>query len=320
MAKGLNHYSLNQMYEMEYKELVQAIETTLFDAWDSKESYEYLLSNGEGHSCIHSGKSEEELARRLINTKSISGASCFETPEDAQDKIVCALLEKKNEIAKWLQKDWRETSAEDYRRMSFSVDMRNSDPAGYGFDEHFREKTTGAVRIVLERDKPLSHAFSKGCPCGFYIVTAYPDLNHPSAQFTGRQFSAEELANDISGSENPLKKTETYFRERGPERGLETFVRFVPADDAHPDSLKIKTRCDNYDICGYMACGKMHMKLIQDNKATKLNEFELATRYPKVAQYLAQIRNVYRKFSRGEKLEVSSPLKDQPKKAFEYDK
>lgn len=48
MAKGLNHYSLNQMYEMEYKELVQAIETTLFDAWDSKESYEYLLSNGEG--------------------------------------------------------------------------------------------------------------------------------------------------------------------------------------------------------------------------------------------------------------------------------
>jgi len=84
--------------------------------------------------------------------------------------------------------------------------------------------------------------------------------------------------------------------------------------------LKIKTRCDNYDICGYMACGKMHMKLIQDNKATKLTEFELATRYPKVAQYLTQIRNVYRKFSRGEKLEVSSPLKDQPKKAFEYDK
>lgn len=25
MAKGLNHYSLNQMYEMEYKELVQAM-------------------------------------------------------------------------------------------------------------------------------------------------------------------------------------------------------------------------------------------------------------------------------------------------------
>lgn len=65
MTKGLDHYSLNQIYEMEYKELVRAIETTLFDAWDSKESYEYLLSNGEGHSCIHSGKSEEELARRL---------------------------------------------------------------------------------------------------------------------------------------------------------------------------------------------------------------------------------------------------------------
>ena len=101
MTKGLNHYSLNQIYKMEYKELVRAIETTLFDAWDSKESYEYLLSNREGHSCIHSGKSEEELARRLINNKSISGASCFETPEDAQDKIVCALLEKKNEIAKY---------------------------------------------------------------------------------------------------------------------------------------------------------------------------------------------------------------------------
>lgn len=56
MTKGLDHYSLNQIYEMEYKELVRAIETTLFDAWDSKESYEYLLSNGEGHSCIHSGK------------------------------------------------------------------------------------------------------------------------------------------------------------------------------------------------------------------------------------------------------------------------
>ena len=94
----------------------------------------------------------------------------------------------------------------------------------------------------------------------------------------------------------------------------------MPADDAHPDSLKIKTRCENYDICGYMARGEMHMKLIHDNKATKVNEFELATRYPKVAQYLTQIKNVYRKFSRGEKLEVSSPLKDQPKKAFEYDK
>ena len=62
------------------------------------------------------------------------------------------------------------------------------------------------------------------------------------------------------------------------------------------------------------------IKLIHDNKATKVNEFELATRYPKVAQYLTQIKNVYRKFSRGEKLKVSSPLKDQPKKAFEYDK
>lgn len=91
------------------------------------------------------------------------------------------------------------------------------------------------------------------------MLFCHPDLNHPSAQFTGRQFSAEELANDISGSENPLKKTETYFRERGPERGLETFVRFVPADDAHPDSLKIKTRCENYDICGYMARGEMHV-------------------------------------------------------------
>lgn len=98
--------------------------------------------------------------------------------ESAEGLVEALLYEKVKDIAKWL-------SSENQRPLTLTLNMREY--VGKGIDTSFKEKTTDVLTVVLQKDRDVLNDF------GFHVKTAYPNIKHEDARYTGKSFQKEAL-------------------------------------------------------------------------------------------------------------------------------
>lgn len=123
---------------------------------------------------VHTDKTDKDLIEKILKRASDGRkpqpASVFADKNQAEQFIRKAM---RTNIANILQ--WKDSSR--YGE-TFAFRVKFSDTVGKGFMPNLDERITNTVRIVLERDNYTTN--------GMHIVTAYPDLQAPSANETGR--------------------------------------------------------------------------------------------------------------------------------------
>ena len=149
------------------------------------------LAMNAGHTRIHMNNEEttKQMLTRIIDEK-VSGAGSFVSEELAMDLIENVVYNKAHEIAVWATKTRGEfESTADYQQLALTVVVEPGEVAGINIDSRFREISTDATRIVLQRD------YSDTSPYGFYLKTAYPDADTKRGYGTptGKVYTKEEI-------------------------------------------------------------------------------------------------------------------------------
>lgn len=130
-----------------------------------------------GHTTIaHQNISSEEILTRTISE--LKAISAFETEESAESLVEALLYDKIRDVALWL-------NSENPRPLALTLNMREH--VGKGVDTDFNEKTTNVLTVVLQKDRDVMNDF------GFHVKTAYPNILHEEAQYTGRNLQKEAL-------------------------------------------------------------------------------------------------------------------------------
>lgn len=185
------------------KEYIKELEDAV---WDEPET---ALSMNDGHSDIHYSPdgSYKGMISRIVH-ENVKGAGSFPSKEDAMDLIQNAVAFAISDIAKWVLKGKGEfNDRRDYHTLALTVYMGDSEDTGINLDEKFREIKSHSVRLVLER------SFEPGVPFGFFLKTAYPDTHEEHSEFTGRQFTKEEVVKGLCDFESEYQKLAFLLRD-----------------------------------------------------------------------------------------------------------
>lgn len=152
------------------------------------EQPETLMNIRKGHALdMHTDFSDMDLLSRAIKEEK-SYVSCFTELNDytVVQRIADAIINKAPEISEWACAKRNEFSNPlEYNRMVLNVDLNYDEPVGKGFDNSFREINTDFINVVLQRDKSGENSF------GFYVLTAYPDLE--KGYKTGQEYTYEQI-------------------------------------------------------------------------------------------------------------------------------
>ncbi len=156
-----------------------------------------------GHTeTLHIGLSDEAMALRLLGQKERQGkshpVSTFATRKSADDCITRGLLLNSEGILQWAD------LARPGETLTYHVRLRQI--VGRGFDNNFNEVITPAMTIVLRRDNYSVN--------GFYVLSAFPKLDSPLAEKTGRTALDVVRKTKIFKESSPLKKAYMLFAGR----------------------------------------------------------------------------------------------------------
>lgn len=142
----------------------------------------------------HADLSREELIERVLLRQ--KGSSSFETKKSALLFLSDVLYAKANEIVKWICTCDRDNAP----NLTLTANM--GEYVGSGMTEHFAEKETEAVTLVLKWNP--SHKIGNGC-LFFNVVTFYPELSHDKAYEVGR-VEPEEIETAANKLSDPLMR------------------------------------------------------------------------------------------------------------------
>lgn len=230
---------------MDQKTYQKMLEDAAFDEINT------MLNISKGHSQeLHENITNEDLIKRII-TEEKENISSFWDNESLKDGVSNVIAYRSQAITKWLFEERYEfDNPKDYQKLCISADI-GGDSVGHGFnnsDGVVKEKETSAVTVVLQRD------MDGESPFGFYIKTAYADIQHENAILTGLQYTKEDIINNpnitfdsaiqklyfaisdkykdvkIYQRTNPDTK-EPYIKLIFPERGNGRIEAFVTNDD-----------------------------------------------------------------------------------------
>lgn len=165
----MNLRAIHRMDEQEYYSYFLKFLDDFRDTIIESTSIEY------GHAgSMHTGLTDEQmLGRCKIDHKNVSqfvAYSEYGDNLDVKDFIAETLYMKAKEIARWVcdrsQKHMLELS-EDF-----------GDVVGYGYEKDTEmKKDTSQVRIILRK------TYNYDSNLGFFIETAYPEIDHPNARY-----------------------------------------------------------------------------------------------------------------------------------------
>ena len=157
-----------------------------------------------GHAELHIGLSDKEMAARLLrqkddsDPKKIKAVSSFSTKKQADRLITKAMIATGGKILRWAD-EARPGWTQVFRaRFTYAT--------GKGFDSRFDEKITTVVAVIIKRDSYTTN--------GFHVLTAYPDIESPQAEKTGRTAFDVIRQTDIFLDASPLKKAYLLFSDR----------------------------------------------------------------------------------------------------------
>ena len=171
---------------------------------------DFVANVFKGHSTErHTEKSDVELIVRNIKENK-SASTVFSDGDTFRDSIQDALVFEEGNIVSWMMKSRKEfDNPRDYNEFTICMDLKG-EPVGYGYKANDLSKyeITG-IRTVLQRD------FSGESPMGFYIKTAFPDIQW--SKDTGYKYPIENLSKDGNGLLTPMERLFAETKLKHPE-------------------------------------------------------------------------------------------------------
>ena len=148
--------------------------------------YKTALAIGYGHTeRLHFLLSDYELIERKLED-GLSSVSSFESEEVMEDVLRDISYAKAGKIANWITTDRSAFSnAQAYRTLVIQETIDDEYIVGRGFKDDLKEYVTPTTTLVLERDSTAAY--------GFYLKTAYANIEDDHAQATGHVHTKKEL-------------------------------------------------------------------------------------------------------------------------------
>lgn len=186
-----------------------------------------------GHKDIHAETTDVALMDRLLT--SVTESSAFPDQKTADDYIKDAMYHSMGDIVDWAD------NAQFGERSAIDVKF-DDETVGKGFvmdkkTRTIKEYTTDTVRLVLKQDKTN--------PYGFSVLTAFPCMDTPNIQPTGRDLTPIVRATPTYQEASPVKRA--YLEYRGkPESQL--LMAYSAGHDPSDDCITMYAPTNNPNI------------------------------------------------------------------------
>lgn len=266
---------------MDQKTYQKILEDAAFDEINT------MLNISKGHSQeLHENITNEDLIKRII-TEEKENISSFWDNESLKDGVSNVIAYRSQAITKWLFKERYEfDNPKDYQKLCISADI-GGDSVGHGFnnsDGVVKEKETSAVTVVLQRD------MDGESPFGFYIKTAYADIQHENAILTGLQYTKEDIINNPNITfDSAIQKL--YFAISDKYKDVKIYQRTNP-DTKEPYIKLIFPERENGRIEAFVTNDDTSIKHIASDEMRKINFSECFFHYEEESKVISDVQNI----------------------------
>ena len=146
------------------------------------------------------------------------------------------------------------------------------------------EKETSAVTVVLQRD------MDGESPFGFYIKTAYADIQHENAILTGLQYTKEDIINNPNITfDSAIQKL--YFAISDKYKDVKIYQRTNP-DTKEPYIKLIFPERENGRIEAFVTNDDTSIKHIASDEMRKINFSECFFHYEEESKVISDVQNI----------------------------
>lgn len=269
------------LQNMDQNTYMKMLEDAAFDEINT------MLNISKGHSQeLHENITNEDLIRR-ITTEEKENISSFWDNESLKDGISNVVAYRAQAITKWLFKERYEfDNPKDYQKLCISADI-GGDSVGHGFSNNngvVKEKETSAVTVVLQRD------MDGESPFGFYIKTAYADIQHENAIFTGLQYTKEDIINNSNITfDSDIQKL--YFAISDKYKDVKIYQRTDP-DTKEPYIKLIFPEREDGRIEAFITNNDTSIKHISSNETRRINFSECFFHHEEESKVISDIQNI----------------------------
>lgn len=269
------------LQNMDQNTYMKMLEDAAFDEINT------MLNISKGHSQeLHENITNEDLIRRII-TEEKENISSFWDNESLKDGISNVVAYRTQAITKWLFKErYKFDNPKDYQKLCISADI-GGDSVGHGFSSNngvVKEKETSAVTVVLQRD------MDGESPFGFYIKTAYADIQHENAIFTGLQYTKEDIINNPNITfDSDIQKL--YFAISDKYKDVKIYQRTDPGTKEPYIKLIFPEREDGR-IEAFITNNDTSIKHISSNETRKINFSECFFHHEEESKVISDIQNI----------------------------
>lgn len=254
---------------------------------------ETISNINKGHSKdLHIQMTDEEMITRLIAEEK-SAVSCFDDQEELLDSIADGIYFKAKDITDWILSSHLDfTNKQDYHAKIININIWD-DKIGSGFvneNGKIKEKESGVITIILQRD------FSDESAFGFFVKTAYVNIEDRTAKYTGKEFNRKEIlsneniifSSDIKRTyyyeKTNIKKPEylkyktdsgkeymMYINEKNPQNNIIIYFEKDEINGTLEINIKEKSKINNHiQKISLMDCMNRYPEIM--NKITKINQ------------------------------------------------
>ena len=266
---------------MDQKTYQKMLEDAAFDEINT------MLNISKGHSQeLHENITNEDLIKRIITEEKLNISSFWDN-ESLKDGVSNVIAYRSQAITKWLFKERYEfDNPKDYQKLCISADI-GGDSVGHGFnnsDGVVKEKETSAVTVVLQRD------MDGESPFGFYIKTAYADIQHENAILTGLQYTKEDIINNPNITfDSAIQKL--YFAISDKYKDVKIYQRTNP-DTKEPYIKLIFPERENGRIEAFVTNDDTSIKHIASDEMRKINFSECFFHYEEESKVISDVQNI----------------------------
>lgn len=275
---------------------VEMLQDAAYDILDNPGKRTEFLGSKKGHAELHHDAPAMSLVDRIVH-ENVSAASCFFNKETALDAIANAVLLEAPNIARWAQMDeFGNRFNDNFYEYDFTVNMGRDEYIGFGIDKNLKRFESSAVHIVLQRDRSPDTDF------GFYMKTAFLDLDEKYCHYTGEEYRIEDLVNGDLEFKNDIDKLASLCRYHV---GSPDSVQYLSErTNGEPPKMVMRylDKQERMDI--YLNEEGFAIRKRTPKGTKRLSREELGRDYPERLILLREMEKALDKLGRDEKIEV----------------
>lgn len=237
---------------------------------------DFAANISQGHAKnIHIESNDVDLIKRA-SFKDVTWASSFQDNESFDDYVTDSISYKAHEIADWILSDRQDfKNASDYFTKDFLVDFKDEE-VGYGYKSgDLSRYSTSAIKIVLQRD------MTGDSPFGFYLKTAYPQMNEPVK--TNISFT-EDYFEKLNEKEMSVPQKLFFYAQT---IGIKGYVKNIDNEDTFIVNCPVDNNGKNGYISAFYTKDKVKYKLTNNEGKRRIDASDLYFECDKAKKFFA---------------------------------